>query len=241
MSGRGVTFTARTLRRAAARGHAARPPRAARRRGSGGRPRRPVASAAGHGHPVAHPRRLVGSRARSGRNASASARPARCARDRRPPAGSRRSPCARAPRSRRRRGRRRASARRCPTSTRSRSAAVVPVVPEQLGAVHGDRARLPLHRLAPAGLLVEALAAHLHGRVRRRALQPLAGRDRRCCRHPPGVLEHRRRDRRCRRSSPAGPPRGRSWAAPSASAARGSPGPTRTSSRPVANGSSVPA
>ena len=79
-------------------------------------------------HAVRDLRRLRRRRARARAGTRAPPPAARRARGRRPPAGTARSPCARAPRSRRRRGRRPAGARRCPAEHSISNSARSPVV-----------------------------------------------------------------------------------------------------------------
>ena len=230
----------RTLRRAAARGPAARRWRSARPRASAARAR-PSALARAAATPWATSRRLVGVQRALGQEGQ------------RPRAGHHRVGVGVLDREGADGGapqllavgvaerRRRAGARRCRPSIRSRTSAVSP-------SRQSGRARWtvtgrcsPSMRLSPARLLVQRLAADLHRRVGGRALHAGPGGNGGLARARARCARACRRGRRCPRSTPAAPRRGRSSAAPSGSAAPRVARPTSTSSRPVANGSSVPA
>ena len=117
----------------------------------------------------------------------------------------------------------RAGARRCRPSTRSRSSRAVAVAPEQLGAVDvtgrgGASTASPRRALCRARSPPTFTAEYAGGRCISSPigqLEPLG--------HAAGLDRARRRGRRCRRSSRAARPRGRSSAAPSGSAARAWP------------------
>ena len=134
--------------------------------------------------------------------------------------------------SRRRRGRRSATARRCPTSTRSRTP------PGRRRATAARTADTSTSRSASstasprACQRVGALAADLDRRVGRRALAEPARRERRAARRRPARRDLALGVAGRRASSPAARRSRSAWAAPSGSAARASPRPTSTSSRP---------
>ena len=107
-------------------------------------------------------------------------------------------------------------------STRSRTWPVSPSRSSSSARWTVTGRRLALLGLPPARLLVERLAAHLHRRVGGRALHERRRSGSPAARRAPGrSARARRRGRRCPSASPAAPPRGRSWAAPAGSAARG--------------------
>ncbi len=173
--------------------------------------------------------------------ASASSTRNRSARRRR--GRTRRSRCAAARRSRRRRASRSGCARRYRPSTRSRTRASL-LGPSRAARRGGPRprARASLGDLAAVGLRVQPLAADLHGRGH---AAPAGASSRWAARsshrHPAGLGQLALGVAGARAPAEPAPSPGRSSGGPSGSAAARVARPSRTSSRPVANGSRVPA